>query len=242
MLKRFLVGLVALIPLMAVAECLTNSAHDMTGRAYDAGHADRVNRAVCDFCHTPVGEDSSASVPVWQPTRLLQGSYQLTPTSMMQLSPITGAGGGSTYLCLTCHDGTQALEVSVTASPSGETHPVGVPYGGELTRSHQFDAGAVSRRGFAVPTRDNINAEPVWWVDTSNVDVAGRTHRGQAQWREKSDVILYTRKVQQEGRSETTVPYVECASCHDPHQCETQSFLRIDNEGSTLCVSCHQGV
>ena len=32
---------------------------------------------------------------------------------------------------------------------------------------------------------------------------------------------------------------VECASCHDPHDCSIKPFLRITNEKSTLCLACH---
>ena len=37
-------------------------------------------------------------------------------------------------------------------------------------------------------------------------------------------------------------PYVECASCHDPHVVavgDQVSFLRISNENSDLCLACH---
>jgi predicted CXXCH cytochrome family protein len=84
-----------------------------------------------------------------------------------------------------------------------------------------------------------INGEKRWWVDTDNVSVAGQGHRGQSRLREKSDVILFARVGEYEAEP---VPYVECATCHDPHQCETKSFLRIDNVGSALCLSCHQGI
>ena len=32
---------------------------------------------------------------------------------------------------------------------------------------------------------------------------------------------------------------VECASCHDPHSCDTPLFLRISNDRSALCLACH---
>ena len=32
---------------------------------------------------------------------------------------------------------------------------------------------------------------------------------------------------------------VECASCHDAHGTPFGSFLRIDNAGSALCLTCH---
>lgn len=34
-------------------------------------------------------------------------------------------------------------------------------------------------------------------------------------------------------------PSVECASCHDPHDNREGDFLRVSNEGSALCLTCH---
>jgi predicted CXXCH cytochrome family protein len=34
-------------------------------------------------------------------------------------------------------------------------------------------------------------------------------------------------------------PSVECATCHDPHTPNNGTFLRISNNGSGLCLSCH---
>jgi predicted CXXCH cytochrome family protein len=34
-------------------------------------------------------------------------------------------------------------------------------------------------------------------------------------------------------------PRVECTSCHNPHDNELGSFLRVSNAGSALCFSCH---
>jgi predicted CXXCH cytochrome family protein len=33
---------------------------------------------------------------------------------------------------------------------------------------------------------------------------------------------------------------VECASCHDPHDCSNKPFLRMSNEKSALCMACHE--
>ncbi len=47
--------------------------------------------------------------------------------------------------------------------------------------------------------------------------------------------------------SDGTAYRVECASCHDPHGVPESgnsgpllaSFLRVDSDGSTICLSCH---
>ena len=157
-------------------------------------------------------------------------------------SLISVPGGGGTYLCLTCHDGTQAPDVSLRQDGrviGSQAHPVGIPYGGTQGVPNRLNTYDLARRGFAMPMSGVINKKELWWVDTGHVRVAGQWRQGQPGLREKSDVILFTRSGEF-GTGET--PYVECASCHDPHQCETENFLRIDNVGSSLCMSCHQGI
>ena len=33
---------------------------------------------------------------------------------------------------------------------------------------------------------------------------------------------------------------VECASCHEPHDCSIKPFLRVTSEKSALCLGCHK--
>ena len=111
---------------------------------------------------------------------------------------------------------------------SGTVPAAGVAYGGLLFKDADFKAAA----------SDTINGQPVWWVDTA----AGSTGS-----REKTDMQLYTRSgtgaVNRDGTVDTTKltaaqPFVECASCHDPHTTE-KTFLRIANTGSLVCLACH---
>jgi predicted CXXCH cytochrome family protein len=37
----------------------------------------------------------------------------------------------------------------------------------------------------------------------------------------------------------TNSDYVECGSCHDPHDTTYEPFLRITNQNSGLCLTCH---
>jgi predicted CXXCH cytochrome family protein len=32
-----------------------------------------------------------------------------------------------------------------------------------------------------------------------------------------------------------------CATCHNPHSSDTESYLRVSNKGGQLCLTCHQG-
>jgi len=228
--------------------------------------------AICVFCHTPHGADTSAAVPLWNrvlPASTTYTTYNSLGTSTLdgQIAPV----GSVSIACLSCHDGTQAMNVMINApgsggyNPSGSTlagtwsgpassaspvgslnyatasiveigtdltndHPVGIEYGGggASVTSQPSDglfSGTLNDEDFNPPYKATINGKPVWWVDTSG----GTTGK-----REKADMQLYTRN--DLGVDE---PFVECASCHNPHTSDNPTFLRIANTGSAVCLACH---
>lgn len=139
--------------------------------------------------------------------------------------------------CLSCHDANQARVVSKT------DHPFGVPYRGafknrlpglsEPTLKSGFDTNntAVSAKqlvgldDFRAASQGIVEDRTVWWVSSSG-SIGRRT---------RNDLPLYTRN---EGDGGQDVPYIECSSCHDPHS-NNSNFLRLPNEGSRLCLTCH---
>ena len=210
---------------------------------------------VCVFCHTPHGADTTASVPLWNRTLANPSTYTTYDTlGTTSLEGATAEVGSVSLACLSCHDGTQAMDTlindpgsgAVVAAFTGGTwsgndrpqniagltqdltndHPVGVQYGGggiNITTP----AGTLNDPDFVAPQNATINGTTVWWVDTAG---------GSAAVREKTDMQLYTRT--EVGIAGGAQPFVECASCHDPHS-ETQTFLRVSNDTSAVCLSCH---
>lgn len=82
---------------------------------------------ICVFCHTPHAADvSTAGVPLWN-KRLNTGSATAFTTysssTMNAVSANDGQGGGSigsvSLACLSCHDGTQAMDNILNAPGSG---------------------------------------------------------------------------------------------------------------------------
>jgi predicted CXXCH cytochrome family protein len=56
-------------------------------------------------------------------------------------------------------------------------------------------------------------------------------------------MLLYTRS-DAVGGGGTVEPFVECGSCHDPHNSSSEgtnqvAFLRTTNAASAVCVACH---
>ena len=210
---------------------------------------------ICVFCHTPHGGDSSASVPLWNKslTTATYTTYDTLGTSSLDgaIAPV----GSVSIACLSCHDGTQAMD-TVLNEPgsgaivssynsgiwSGSENPTGIALiGTDLTNDHpigiQYGGGGIAVGTPAAATNDPdfvptstavINSNTIWWVDTE--PTANGT-------RQKTDMQLYTRSVGSIDAG-TFQPFVECASCHDPHA-ETQTFLRISNDDSAVCLACH---
>ncbi len=227
-------------------------------------------QAICVFCHTPHGADTSASVPLWN--RVLSSSSSYTTYDSLGTTSLDGGVapvGSVSIACLSCHDGTQAMNVMInapgsggydpagsalagswtgaaaTASPVGSLnyttasivnigtdlsndHPVGIQYGGGGATSADADGsfgGTLADPDFIGPYKATINSKAVWWVDTTT---------GTTGIREKTDMQLYTR-----ADLGATEPFVECASCHNPHTSDNPTFLRLANTGSAVCLACH---
>lgn len=246
--------LLSLLALPAWAQSpMQESPHNLTSENTD-------ERQVCMACHIPGGSTGSHD-PLWQRQGTLpQRGFETFDTLGRSEGP--GAGGGSrgsvSIACLSCHDGTQApgisglpttipsdfrqitgaaggqdarfAELTSAGQPRSGEHPVGIEYArgsysesgaGAQGSSDPFEARQRPVPDFHAPQRDVIDGQVIWWLGSGGV-------------REKEDVQLYTR-IGQDGRA---IPYIECASCHDPHAVRT-NLLRRNNSGSRLCLSCH---
>ncbi|TKB48343.1 hypothetical protein FCL40_13115 [Ferrimonas sediminicola] len=127
-------------------------------------------------------------------------------------------------------------------------HPIGIQYaGGLISGTDHTNASNYRNPDFVAAAEVTINGNQIWYVPVpaSNAttglanSVSGSQISPVAGTRNKTDMALYTRSVAtiDSGRAQ---PYVECASCHDPHQANTATFLRIDNTGSAVCLACHK--
>jgi predicted CXXCH cytochrome family protein len=248
----------------AFAQSIVGSKHDFT----TGGSAQATTTAtdeVCVFCHTPHGADTTAPVPLWNKvlnssqSRFTRYSTLATPTFDSLEAPV----GSVSLACLSCHDGTQAMDVVLNQPGSGGYNSggaqidanaigqmIGTPVptlGGDLSNDHPVSmqyagggadandgpglfSGTLGDPDFNFPVKAEINGQSIWWVDS---DV------GTAEVREKTDMLLYTRT-----DLGTAEPFVECGSCHDPHNSDnaagTQvSFLRTSNAASAVCTACH---
>ncbi|MEH6616313.1 MAG: cytochrome c3 family protein [Porticoccus sp.] len=221
---------------------------------------------ICVFCHTPHGSDITASVPLWNRSVPLPATF--TTYDSLGTSSLDGAMaqvGSVSVACLSCHDGAQAMDTilndpgsgAVVASftagtwtgadrPAGialigtelrDDHPIGIAYAGGATGGDFDVAGSLVDKDFKPATETAVGSD-LWFVDT-NTNAT----------REKIDIQLYTRTNATAtifaggGTITGAIPFVECASCHDPHT-ENTTFLRVTavgegNDTSRVCLACH---
>ncbi|MBI4984570.1 MAG: cytochrome c3 family protein [Rhodocyclales bacterium] len=194
---------------------------------------------ICVFCHTPnLSGAPPDKAPLWQGsigTDLVFTIYD----DIGRLGLGKSSVGSQSIACLSCHDANQARAVSKTSAD----HPFGVPYRG-ATKSRPPAIPALGRKPDFNPenpaiwarnlvahedlrdvSQGIIEERTVWWVSMS-----GTTAR-----RMRNDLPLYTRNETDSGQD---MPFIECSSCHDPHS-NNSKFLRLTNDGSRLCLTCH---
>ncbi|UCH46588.1 MAG: hypothetical protein JSU95_10710 [Betaproteobacteria bacterium] len=224
---------------------------------------------VCVFCHTPHGANTGASAPLWNktlPTTTYQ-RYSTLPSSTLDggEAPV----GSVSLACLSCHDGTQAMDVVINTPGSGGFNSGGIPISGgaigvmvnpddpanpgtpgpvpmlgtDLRDDHpisiQYGGGGCSATDVTCATLGDADFNT---PATANINTV------QAWWVNTAAGGGAGRQKQDmilytrtDGPAAQEEPFVECGSCHDPHASTSTpvSFLRIDNTDSSICLACH---
>jgi hypothetical protein len=229
---------------------------------------------ICVFCHTPHAATSGAS-PLWN--RKVAGSgytqnYVVYTSGTLDANQIQGSldqPGGSSKLCLSCHDGTVAVgNVNVLNGAAPTPNPV-TNSTIATTGGPNMPVGAGTTTGF---TRnlgtDLTNDHPI--SVSYNDALANRDGELRAPSANASLIGVRTSsskpklKLENTGTPGANQAQIQCATCHDPHIRETnaatvgnQKFLRLnrfqhrqytiapagfdatDNTGDIICLACH---
>jgi len=225
----------ALVMLIANASALDlrDTPHNLARRA---GSSATDVDALCIYCHTPIASTADGAPPRWQPSVPAAHRYDMfDDIGRLGLSGSTAIGSQS-LACLSCHDAVQAFEVS----PLAYDHPFGVPYRGGLSaEARQRALDSAVRSGtplklaerlkfpddFRPAHRALVDDRPVWWA----------SRHEHSERRQRDDLPLFVRS---EGPEGSEVPFIECASCHNPHS-TNPVFLRSSSATGELCLTCH---
>ncbi len=158
---------------------------------------------LCKFCHTPHAANPIA--PLWN--RHDSGAYYQTYESST-LAANVGQPTGSSRLCLSCHDGTIALQQTFNPRNTlpgtiflapGDAGYLGTDLRDDHPISFVYDSSLVAKK----PQLRHPDALPLELPLDHNQQL-------------------------------------QCTTCHDPHTDRFGNFLRMDNRGSAMCVTCHQ--
>ena len=200
----------------AWAGTISGSAHDFSGKTYTGNQ-------ICVACHAPHGGDTTVTdAPLWNHT-LTTKTFVLYTSGTLNAGPLAQPSGVS-KLCLSCHDGTVAID-SFGGAAGGAEFLTGKKAVGadELSNDHPigftYDATLVAADGALHPVTNAVT------IGTGG----DRTKAGTI-----SSLMLFNGKL-------------ECASCHDVHNTFTANngtlggfpLLRVTKVGSALCLTCH---
>ena len=223
-MKKMLLLTIALVLVaagVASAASIVGTAHDM--RTYFSTGAG-ITTQVCVYCHTPHMPAGRTQDPLWNHTLSTQGGYGVYGSSSMNAAPtaMTGSDGSVGSLCMSCHDGTVAVNTLWKAPVDGAVGSTRNAFGtAVLNASNQI---ATTSGGYV--GTDLSNDHPVNFIydaaligqDKGLNPVAGVVAAGMPLFSASS---------------------VQCATCHNVHDNTNIPFLRVNNAASALCLVCH---
>lgn len=196
-------GAILLLGTLSPHAGIQGSPHDMSSKGWGTTE-------LCKYCHTPHMAQNVTGAPLWNHQTSAQ-TYTLYSSPTFQGASTQTQPGPQSKLCLSCHDGTVAIDSYANrgAIQTGthfmtSTNLVGA--NGSLASDHPIAftynaALAAANKHLATPVSGS-------WVDGSQT------------------LPLYG------GR-------LECASCHSVHDNTYPQFLRMSNAGSAMCLMCH---
>jgi hypothetical protein len=211
---------------------------------------------VCVFCHTPHGATTGVA-PLWN-RQLSNATYTAssgtyTSTSMeANAAELANGPGGSSKLCLSCHDGTMAID-KVNVLNGASNPPVKMIVGSTSGTNVTMPTGSGATTGFTRNLGTNMgNDHPISF--TYNNTLA--TNDGELRGPDNTVVGNRVRGSSPKVKMPLENDQVQCATCHDPHMYDPTDpkakFLRMNRlqadqpvggafnqTNDIICLACH---
>lgn len=211
---------------------IEGSVHDFSSKTWNT------RAGVCSTCHAAHHTDVNQIAPLWVHAT---STATFIPYSSPTMQAIPGQPAGVSLACLSCHDGTVAINQSISGiSGTAEFIDPGAQIGPDLHNTHpiSFDYTTVlatSDGGLENPATYKIgDPKPRLTVSTPPVPLS---------W---SGTSLTGKTIKQ---AMLVGDKMECSSCHDIHRIvgssPTSGILAkisgVDSDlrGSLLCRTCH---
>lgn len=227
-----------LVPDLCVAD-ISNTHHDFSYWSWLFPTSSNPRREICVFCHTPhnaMQGGAADAAPLWN-HNISEASYNLYASTSMDAA--VQSPDGLSKLCLSCHDGTLALDGH---SGMTGTRQLGTGFG--------TDGGLIG-----TDLRDD---HPISFTFSSSLAAQDGGLR---------DPFTAPSGISGGGTIETDMLFngkLECSSCHDVHVARNTNVdgqacwgchvidgqwytpprkptlsLRVPGENSALCLTCH---
>jgi len=200
-------------------------------KAFSNNPAQGGTTELCIFCHTPHSGNTEA--PLWNRTSSV-ATYQTYTSDVLgglgypgAEDPKTGVPHSKTRICLSCHDGTIALGSVVNMPNDIPTSFSQILMSG----NSMIQPNAVGYIG--VDLRDDHPVAIKHIGGTPDPELKSGALVGSIGVRLYKDIGGKSVVDYADGN------YIECTSCHNPHDNVNTKFLIAPNTGSGICLSCH---
>jgi predicted CXXCH cytochrome family protein len=195
---------------------IEGSAHDLT--------AELSIDEICVVCHTPHNAVDPVAegldyAPLWNHEVSSSGPYTLYTSSTLDHTP--GQPDGVAKLCLSCHDGSVAME-NYGGTTTGTTMVANAMFDGApgtaVGSARDFGTSLDNDHPISLDYAAVAAADNEIYAATTVTPLGGTI----------ADDLLVDGKVQ-------------CSSCHDVHDVNgNDHLLLIDNTNSAMCLACHE--
>lgn len=192
---------ISTIPALAGVQ---GSVHDFSNKGWSDGQ-------ICNVCHTPHSANTDVEAPLWNHS-VSVASYTTYNSPTLYETAAQPTAGSTTRLCLSCHDGTIAID-----SFGGNTGSAMVQnkakLGTDLSNDHPISI-KWKHQTSGSESGDCLNCH-----DFSSSDPYGKELRFFGVARSKT---------------------IECPTCHDVHNTNKAKDLKLLRQvRAKLCLQCH---